>query len=158
MRIGVVSDTHGLLRPAALEALAGSDLIVHAGDVGSPAVLDGLRALAPVAAIRGNNDTAGWARDLPETRIVEAAGRRLYVLHDLKELAVDPVAEDIAVVIAGHSHRPSHRVERGVHFVNPGSAGPRRFKLPVAIANVTIARSEISVELVTLDAGRHRGR
>jgi putative phosphoesterase len=151
MRIGLISDTHGLVRPAALDALADSDLIVHAGDIGTPDVLDALRALAPVVAIRGNNDTAAWAQTLDEVALVPCGQARLHVLHDLKALAIDPVAERIAIVVAGHSHRPAHRVERGVHFVNPGSAGPRRFQLPVGVARLTIAADEIDVQLVTLD-------
>lgn len=150
VRIGLIADTHGLLRPSALAALEGCDRIVHAGDVGSPEVLAGLARLAPVTAIRGNNDTASWARDLPVTSALECAGRRLYVLHDLKELAIDPAAERIAVVVAGHSHRPSHRVEGGVHFVNPGSAGPRRFTLPVTVARLRMSPRRIEVELVAL--------
>jgi putative phosphoesterase len=151
MHIGLISDTHGLLRPAALDALTGCERIVHAGDVGSPEVLSGLARLAPVTAIRGNNDTAAWARELPDTTALECSGRRLYVLHDIKELAIDPVAERIAVLVAGHSHRPSHRVEGGVHFVNPGSAGPRRFRLPVTVARLIMSTRRIDVELVTLD-------
>ncbi len=150
MRIGLISDTHGLVRPQALAALAGSDYIVHAGDVGRPEVLDALREIAPVTAIRGNNDRGAWARDLPATALATFARRRLYVVHDLKELAIDPAAERIAVVVAGHSHRPSHRVERGVHYVNPGSAGPRRFRLPVGVAHLTLG-ADLVVELVTLD-------
>lgn len=151
MRVGLISDTHGLVRPAALDALAGSELIVHAGDIGAPEVLDALRALAPVVAIRGNNDTDVWAHELDEVAIVTCGLARLHVLHDLKALAIDPVAERIAVVVAGHSHKPAHRVEHGVHYVNPGSAGPRRFRLPVGVARLTIAPHEIHVELVTLD-------
>lgn len=150
MRIGLISDTHGLLRPGALEALVGSELIVHAGDIGGAGIVPALRELAPVVAIRGNNDTADWALAFPETATFDANGRRLHVLHDLKQLALEPRAERIAVVIAGHSHRPAHRVQDGIHYVNPGSAGPRRFKLPVAVARLKIARERIAVELVEL--------
>jgi putative phosphoesterase len=153
MRIGLISDTHGLLRPAALDALAGSELIVHAGDIGGAHVVAALRELAPVVAIRGNNDTAAWAQEFPETRTIDALGRRLHVVHDLKQLALDPRAAGVAVVIAGHSHRPLHRVHVGVHYVTPGSAGPRRFKLPVAIARLNIAAG-IDVEVVELDSRR----
>ena len=149
MRIGLISDTHGLLRPEALAALAGSELILHAGDVGAPAVLDELRALAPVIAVRGNNDTAPWARALPEVATVPAGPHRLLLLHDLEELAVDPAREGYAAVVTGHSHRPAHALRDGVHYVNPGSAGPRRFRLPVAVARLEIAAS-LAVELVEL--------
>lgn len=151
MRIGLISDTHGLLRPAAVKALAGSELIVHAGDIGGAHVIAALRELAPVIAIRGNNDTDAWALEFPETHTFEAGGRRLHVLHDVKELALEPRTAGVAVVIAGHSHQPLHRVHAGVHYVNPGSAGPRRFKLPVAIARLKIARTAVHVELVELD-------
>lgn len=151
MRIGLISDTHGLLRHTAVEALAGSELIVHAGDIGGPEVVAALRALAPVVAIRGNNDTAAWAQEFAATCTFDAGGRRFHVVHDLKQLAIDPRAERIDVVIAGHSHRPSHRVHDHVHYVNPGSAGPRRFRLPVGIAHLKIAATQIHVELVELD-------
>lgn len=150
MRIGLISDTHGLLRPAALDALAGSELIVHAGDIGGAHVLAALRELAPVLAIRGNNDTAAWAQELPETHTFETQGHRLHIVHDVKALAPEALAAGVSIVIAGHSHKPLHRVEAGVHYVNPGSAGPRRFKLPVAIARLKIA-TDIHVELVELE-------
>ena len=139
-RIGVISDTHGLLRPEAMRALRGSALIVHAGDVGSVDVLETLRAIAPVVAVRGNNDGGAWARGLRETETLEVAGARLHVVHDLKELAIDPVREGVDVIIAGHSHRPAIRRRDGVLFLNPGSAGPRRFDLPIALARVDIGR------------------
>jgi uncharacterized protein len=133
LTIGLISDTHGLLRPQALAALAGVDHIVHAGDIGGRAVLAGLEALAPVSAVRGNNDTDDWAEQLPQSALLELAGRRLLVLHDVKTLALDPAAARIAAVIAGHSHRPAIAERAGVLYVNPGSAGPRRFSLPVAV-------------------------
>jgi uncharacterized protein len=150
-RIGVISDTHGLVRPEALRALSGADLIVHAGDVGAPEVLDALRAIAPVVAVRGNNDRGRWAQALAETHIVERSGRRLYVLHDLHELDVDPRAAGYDAVIAGHSHQP--RVERrdGVLYLNPGSAGPRRFRLPICVARLRIDARRLQAEIVTLD-------
>jgi len=150
-RIGVISDTHGLVRPEALRALRGADLIVHAGDVGAPEVLDALRAVAPVVAVRGNNDRGRWARSLAETEVVERAGRSLYVLHDVKTLDVDPRAAGYDAVIAGHSHQP--RVERrdGVLYLNPGSAGPRRFRLPIFVARLEIGARRFDVEIVTLD-------
>ena len=151
-RIGVISDTHGLVRPQALAALAASERIVHAGDVGAPEVLAALEAIAPVAAIRGNNDVGAWARALPETRVVEAGGVRLYVLHALGDLDRDAAREGFAAVIAGHSHRPSIVRKDGVLFVNPGSAGPRRFRLPIAIARLTVGVDGlVDGEIVTLD-------
>lgn len=151
MRIGLISDTHGLLRPAALDALAGSELILHAGDIGGAHVIATLREIGPVVAIRGNNDTGPWAQEFPATLTIEAGGRRLHVVHDVKELALDPRAAGVSIVVAGHSHKPLHRLHDGVHYVNPGSAGPRRFKLPVAIARLKIAATTIDVELVELD-------
>jgi len=150
-RIGVISDTHGLVRPQALRALAGADLIVHAGDVGGPEVLEVLRAVAPVVAVRGNNDRGGWATALAETEVVETDGRSLYVLHDLKELDLDPRVAGFAAVIAGHSHQP--RIERrdGVLYLNPGSAGPRRFRLPIAIAWLAVEATGLDAEIVHLD-------
>jgi len=150
-RIGVISDTHGLVRPQALTALAGAELIVHAGDIGGPEVLDALRAVAPVVAVRGNNDRGPWAAALPETDVVETGGRSLYVLHDVKALDLDPRAAGFAAVIAGHSHQP--RIERrdGVLYLNPGSAGPRRFRLPIAVARLDVDASGIEAEIVALD-------
>ncbi len=152
VKVGVISDTHGLARPQALAALVGSELIVHAGDVGSPQVLDALTAIAPVAAIRGNNDAGGWARGLPETRVVEVGGARLYVLHAIGDLDRDLVRQGFAAVIAGHSHKPSIERTSGVLFVNPGSAGPRRFRLPIAVARLTVsAGAVVDAEVVTLE-------
>ena len=148
--VGVISDTHGLVRPEALDALRGSDLIVHAGDVGAPAVLEALRELAPVTAVRGNNDRGEWAAGLAESEAVEVAGRWLFVLHDLHELDLDPAAGGFAAVIAGHSHKPKIEEKKGVLFVNPGSAGPRRFSLPIAVARLHIGRGGIQAETVLL--------
>jgi uncharacterized protein len=150
-RIGVISDTHGLVRPEALRALAGADLIVHAGDVGGPEVLDALLAVAPVVAVRGNNDRGGWASALAETEVVERYGRSFYVLHDLHALDLDPRAAGFDAVIAGHSHQP--RIERrdGVLFLNPGSAGPRRFRLPVSVARLDVDAGGLEAEILTLD-------
>jgi len=150
--VGVISDTHGLVRPQALAALAGSEHIVHAGDIGAPTVLDALRAIAPVTAIRGNNDRDAWARRLPDTAAVEIGGAALYVLHDMHELNLDPSAAGFAVVIAGHSHRPGIVERQGTLFVNPGSAGPRRFTLPIAVARLYIRSGRVRAELVVLDA------
>lgn len=149
--LGVISDTHGLVRPEALAALAGVAQIVHAGDIGGPEVLDALRAIAPVTAIRGNNDRGAWARALPETAIVEIAGVRLYVLHDRQGLDLDPRAAGFAAVITGHSHKPSQRVEGGVLHLNPGSAGPRRFKLPITVARLTISGGALTAEFVACE-------
>lgn len=134
MLIGVISDTHGLLRPEACAALAGVDAILHAGDIGSAAVLDGLSALAPLHLIRGNNDTGAWALSIPETLSLSLGGHRLYLLHDLATLTLDPRTEGLSVVVCGHSHRPSVVERDGVLHLNPGSAGPRRFRLPVSLA------------------------
>jgi uncharacterized protein len=149
-RVGLVSDTHGLLRSEAVEALRGSDLIVHAGDIGDPRILEELGRLAPVRAVRGNNDRGAWAAALPETDRVRIGAISLYVLHDLAELAVDPAAAGCQVVVAGHSHRPGHAVRAGVHFVNPGSAGPRRFRLPMSVARLSVVGDQVAVELVEL--------
>jgi hypothetical protein len=146
----VISDTHGLVRPEALAALAGVERIVHAGDIGAPAVLDALARIAPVTAVRGNNDREGWAARIPETEVVEVGGLSLYVLHDLHELDLDPRAAGFAAIIAGHSHQPRQEERDGVLYLNPGSAGPRRFKLPVSLAVLTIADGRITPELRTL--------
>jgi hypothetical protein len=151
MSVGVISDTHGLLRPEALAALAGADAIVHAGDIGAPDVLAALARLAPVTAVRGNNDCAPWAARIPETATLEIAGARLFVVHDRHALAVDPRAAGLAAVISGHSHRPAIEERDGVLFVNPGSAGPRRFRLPVATARLCVAGGAVSGEIVLLD-------
>jgi len=149
--IGVISDTHGLLRPQALAALAGVDAIVHAGDIGAPEVLTELARIAPVTAVRGNNDRARWASRIPEAATLDVAGTRLYVIHDRHALAIDPRAAGVAAVISGHSHRPAIEERDGVLFVNPGSAGPRRFTLPVATARLHVARGAVTGEIVLLD-------
>lgn len=149
--VGVISDTHGLMRPQALTVLAGTEHIVHAGDIGSPEVLRALEAVAPLTAIRGNNDRWAWARGIPATATVQLATARVYVLHDLHELDLDPRAAGFAAVIAGHSHRPAITERDGVLFINPGSAGPRRFKLPVSVARLRIAGGQVRGEVVLLD-------
>lgn len=136
--VGVIADTHGLLRPWALEALAGVDLILHAGDVGQPDVLERLRLVAPTIAVRGNVDTSPWGRTLPDTEVVEVGGRSLYLLHDRTALDLDPRAAGFAAVIFGHSHRPEATERHGVLYLNPGSAGPRRFSLPISIARLVV--------------------
>jgi len=150
--IGVISDTHGLLRPEAVDALRGVDRIVHAGDVGGPEVLAALGAVAPVVAVRGNNDRGVWAAALPETAVVEAAGLELYVLHDVGALDLDPAAAGFRAVIAGHSHRPHEEERGGVLYFNPGSAGPRRFRLPIALGRLRIdADGALRSEIVVLE-------
>jgi putative phosphoesterase len=148
--LGVISDTHGLVRPEAVNALGGSDMIIHAGDIGMPEVLETLHAIAPVVAVRGNNDTGDWASILPETEVVEVGGVALYVLHDVKALDLDPVAAGFHAVISGHSHRPAMAHRQGVLFLNPGSAGPRRFKLPVSVAQLIIRGGGIDAQLIKL--------
>ncbi len=149
-RLGVISDTHGLMRPEALAALAGVEMIVHAGDIGSPDVLEALRAIAPVVAVRGNNDTGDWAHVLPATEVVEVGRVLLYVLHDVHDLDLDPVAAGFQAVISGHSHRPAVVRRHGVLFLNPGSAGPRRFTLPVSLAHLSIQGEALEAELIDL--------
>lgn len=149
-RIGVISDTHGLVRPEALEALRGSDLIVHAGDVGKLEVLDALRSIAPLVAIRGNNDFGAWADALASTEVVELGQTFLYLVHDVAELDLDPAAAQFSAVISGHSHRPSAELRDGVLYLNPGSAGPRRFRLPISLARLHLRGGALQPELVTL--------
>jgi uncharacterized protein len=161
IRIGVISDTHGLLRPEAITFLQGSDQIIHGGDIGPEAILQRLARLAPVIAVRGNNDTEAWAQALPESRLVQVAAVRLYVIHDLAGIDMEPQAAGIAAVISGHSHRPSIHERDGILYVNPGSAGPRRFKLPIAVAELLIEGSSVTARIVELPvaggAGRARG-
>ncbi len=150
MRIGLISDTHGLLRPEAVAALQGCAQIIHAGDIGKPQVLDGLRAIAPLEAIRGNIDTADWAQVLPERLDLRIGGLTLHVLHDLKQLDIDPLAAGVDVVIAGHSHKPKVERRDGVLYINPGSAGPRRFSLPISLALLELNDGQAQVELISL--------
>jgi putative phosphoesterase len=150
-KYGVISDTHGLLRPEAVDALRGCELIIHAGDVGKDGILAQLEAIAPTKAVRGNVDHGGWANALPETEVVTLDGGMLvYVLHDLDRLDLDPAAAGFAMVVSGHSHRPLVEERGGVVYLNPGSAGPRRFTLPVTLAHVTIDNGKPRVELVEL--------
>lgn len=148
--IGVISDTHGLLRSEALAALQGSDYIIHAGDVGDAAILSTLATIAPVTAVRGNVDREKWALDLPETNILEVGSTAIYVLHDVGRLDLDPRAASFAAVIFGHSHCPSQEMRNGVLFFNPGAAGPRRFTLPVTIGRLRIGGSQVSAEIIPL--------
>ena len=149
--IGVISDTHGLLRPEAVAALRGSDLLIHAGDVGNQEVLTALRDIAPTTAVRGNVDKGAWADALAATEVVEAGSRYLYVLHDIAELDLDPAAAGFAAVIFGHSHRPSAEDRDNVLYLNPGSAGPRRFNLPTSVARIRIAGTKLAHEVIALE-------
>jgi uncharacterized protein len=148
--LGIISDTHGLMRPEAIKALEGVKMIIHAGDIGTPEVLETLHAIAPVVAVRGNNDKEEWAHALPETEVVEVGGVALYVLHDVKTLDLDPVAAGFRAVISGHSHQPAIAERQGILFLNPGSAGPRRFKLPISVARLIIRGDTIDAQLVEL--------
>jgi uncharacterized protein len=148
--IGVISDTHGLLRPEAIDALGGSDLIIHAGDVGNPAVIDRLRAVAPTFVVRGNIDKADWAASLPMTELVEVGGLVFFVLHEISQLDLDPAVAGFAAVVFGHSHMPLIETRQGVLFLNPGSAGPRRFKLPVTVARVSVSGQRLRPEIAEL--------
>jgi hypothetical protein len=148
--IGVISDTHGLLRPEAMRALEGSDLIIHAGDVGDPKILDALKTLAPVFAVRGNVDTAAWAKALPENEVIETDAATIYVLHDVHTLDLNPAVAGFHIVISGHSHKPAKTEQNGVTFLNPGSAGPRRFDLPVTVARLKLSSKAWDVTLIDL--------
>jgi len=153
-RIGVIADTHGLLRPEAVGALDGSNLIIHAGDIGKPEVLTVLQEVAPVVAIRGNVDTGTWAQSLPITQVVEAEQAWIYLLHDLAALDIEPHAAGFSAVVFGHSHRPSIEMRNGVLFLNPGSAGPRRFRLPVSVATIRVRDNMLEPELIELQIER----
>ena len=148
--IGLISDTHGLLRPEAVKGLDGCELIVHAGDVGKPEILDRLREIAPVTAVRGNVDKGEWASQLPLTAVVETQSARIYVLHDLHQLDLDPAAAGFAIVVSGHSHKASRQERGGVLYVNPGSAGPRRFRLPITLARLDVGRSPWGLTFIEL--------
>ena len=151
MLLGVISDTHGLLRPEAVEALRGAQHVIHAGDVGSPEILKKLATIAPVTAVRGNVDKDPWAQQLPETQVLETGGISIYLVHNLTQLDVKPEAAGFRVVISGHSHIPKQEVRNGVLYFNPGSAGPRRFKGPVSVGRLSIDGAEVSAELVMLN-------
>jgi uncharacterized protein len=153
MFVGVISDTHGLLRPEALEALRGSDYIIHAGDIGDSAILKKIAEIAPVTAIRGNVDHAAWARKIPATNVLDAGGISIYVLHNLQELDLKPEAAGFAVVVYGHSHVPKQETKNRVLYFNPGSAGPRRFQLPVTIGRLSVKNGKVSGEIVEIVPG-----
>ena len=152
-KIGLISDTHGLLRKEALDALRGSDLIIHAGDVGDPKILEALLQIAPVVAVRGNVDTAAWAKSLPETAVREAGAVHIYVLHDSNALDLDAKAAGFDIVVSGHSHKPGRSERNGVMYINPGSAGPRRFRLPITVARLDLGVTPWRVEFVDLEQG-----
>lgn len=152
LRVGVLSDTHGLMRLDALTALLGSDLLLHAGDIGAAAVLEALQAIAPLVAIRGNNDTQPWAADLPETAVHDTGAVRIFITHNRAQLALDPRAAGFQVVVSGHSHQPLIEQRDGVLYVNPGSCGPRRFSLPVTVALLTIRGARVEAKIVDLMA------
>ena len=150
LRVGLISDTHGLLRPEATAFLQGSDFIVHAGDICDAAILDALAAIAPVTAVRGNNDRGPWAERLPETEMLKVGELFVYVVHDLAQLDIEPGAVGVRVVVAGHSHQPRVEERGGVLFVNPGSAGPRRFRLPIAAGELIVSGGSVSARTVEL--------
>ncbi|GJL62856.1 MAG: phosphoesterase [Nitrospirales bacterium] len=150
--IGVISDTHGLMRPEALEALQGAELIIHAGDIGSPEILDALQEIAPVFAVRGNNDREGWGQEIPLTEMVTVGSHSLYVMHELAHIALDPATSGLSAIIYGHSHKPQAEYRKGVLFLNPGSAGPRRFRLPVTVAHLYVGRHKLAYDIVDLTA------
>jgi uncharacterized protein len=150
VRIGVISDTHGLVRPEALSALRGSDLLLHAGDIGKPDVLQDLESIGSLVAIRGNIDRGMWASHLPDETVVEVKGTRLYLIHNINDFKRDARREGYGIVVSGHSHRPSIQQRDGVLFLNPGSAGPRRFKLPVAVAKIRIDGTKVRSEVIEL--------
>ena len=149
--IGLISDTHGLIRPQALDVLTGVDFIIHAGDIGAPEVIDHLKRIAPVVAIRGNNDRERWAKSLPDIKLVKTADAKLYIIHNVKELDYDPLRRGIQVVISGHSHKPSVGNRDGVLYVNPSSAGPRRFKLPIAVGKLQVEGMQVRAEIIELE-------
>lgn len=156
MRVGLISDTHGLLRPEALDFLRGSNFIIHAGDIGSTKcagleILAPLAAIAPLTVVRGNNDRGAWAREIPETAILRLGQVAIYVIHDLKELPLDPAGEGMRVVVSGHSHKPLCSERDGVLYVNPGSAGQRRFTLPISVGELLVDSDRVTARLVTLD-------
>ena len=146
-RVGLISDTHGLLRPEAIAFLRGSHYIVHAGDICDPRILEALAALAPVTAVRGNNDRGGWAQRLRETELLRVGELSIYAIHDLAQLDIDPRAAGVRVVVSGHSHKPLVEERDGVLYVNPGSSGPRRFRLPIAAGELLVAGSSVTARI-----------
>jgi len=151
LRIGLISDTHGLLRPEAVSFLKGSDFIVHGGDIGNAGILEALAAIAPLTVVRGNNDREPWADAIAETELVKFGGVHLYAIHDLAQLDIDPSAAGVRVVVSGHSHKPKVEERDGVLYVNPGSAGPRRFKLPISVAELVVDGASVTARVVSID-------
>lgn len=151
LRIGLISDTHGLMRPEAIAFLKGSDFIVHGGDIGSAGILEALAAIAPLTVVRGNNDREPWADAIAETELVKFGSVHLYAIHDLAQLDIDPPAAGVRVVVSGHSHKPKVEERAGVLYVNPGSAGPRRFKLPISVAELVIDGASVTARVVSID-------
>ena len=154
-RVGLISDTHGLLRPEAIEALRGSDFIVHAGDIGDAGILEHLSRIAPVTAVRGNIDKSSWAKALPETAVLQVGEAFIYVVHDIADLDLDPAAAGLHAVVSGHSHRPFQQVREGVLMINPGSAGPRRFNLPISAGELLVSGSQLTLRLFELPVSGH---
>ena len=150
--IGVISDTHGLMRPQALDALSDADMIIHAGDIGAPEVLERLRSIAEVVAIKGNNDRAAWARGIAEAATAKVESIAIYIVHSVHDLDFNPAGAGFRVVVSGHSHSPSIGEKAGVLYLNPGSAGPRRFKLPIAVARLKVERTAVQAEIITIDS------
>jgi uncharacterized protein len=150
IRVGLISDTHGLLRPQAVAALQGSDFIVHGGDIGDASILEALAAIAPLTVVRGNNDREPWAAGIAETEFLKVGGVRIYAIHDLSQIDIDPAAAGVRVVVSGHSHKPKVEERGGVLYANPGSAGPRRFKLPIAVAELIVDGDSVSARIVEL--------
>ncbi|MDQ0571712.1 putative phosphoesterase [Variovorax paradoxus] len=150
IRVGLISDTHGLLRPQAVAALQGCDFIVHGGDIGDAAILETLRAIGPLTVVRGNNDREPWAADIPETAFLQVCDVLIYAVHDLSQIDIDPAGPKVRVVVSGHSHRPKIEERGGVLYVNPGSAGPRRFKLPIAVAELIVVGDAVTARIVEL--------
>jgi putative phosphoesterase len=155
--IGIISDTHGLLREEALQALRGVDLILHAGDVGHPDILKALKTIAPVVAVRGNIDTAPWAQALPETAVVETGFATFYILHNVHDLDLNPQAAGFHCIVSGHSHKPSHQERDGVIYINPGSAGPRRFDLPITLVRLDLSVAPWNYDLIDLSRFAPKG-
>jgi uncharacterized protein len=152
MLIGLISDTHGLLRPAALRAMQGAELIIHAGDVGDAAILDALEKIGPVVVVRGNVDTDEWTEALPLTAVADAGAAQIYVLHDVKQLDLNPAAAGFSIVVSGHSHKPGQTERDGVIYINPGSAGPRRFQLPITVARLDLEKRPWKAEFIDVSA------
>jgi len=150
IRVGLISDTHGLLRPQAVAALQGSDFIVHGGDIGGAGILEALSAIAPLTVVRGNNDREPWAEAIAETQFLKVGGVRVYAIHDLSQIDIDPAAAGVRVVISGHSHKPKVEERGGVLYINPGSAGPRRFKLPIAVGELIVNGDSVTARIVEL--------